>query len=1102
MQKRKLYLLIAICVLSFYVFPQQNYLNRGMKRNYAPNIPSGLELSGEPATFEWVRIYDDPDPSKWDEANDVAIDSLGNIYSVGYSNGGMILVKYNSTGDYILNRTWFPGSGFAKADEVVLDSSNNIYVAGRVNSREDICLLKYDSDCKLQWVRVWDGSPNDFLIDIAKDSLDNIYLTGSTENISLGTSDMVVIKYDSSGNQLWNRTWGGLEGETGNSIAIDSSDNIIIGGTNSEGGDLNMILLKYNNLGVLQWDIEWERSTYWERNEGVVIDSTDNIYAAVIDIDNYIPILVKFDNFGNEIWNRTYQGEEFYSFDEMEIDPFDNIYLAATFEYRSFGFAKINKFGDFLWKETWGTADDEFCTSLALNSTKHIYLAGYRSFHSWASMILVKFKLNPPDIPYFTDLQENFAMYKGDISKSLVWTPIDESMFCDSYWIMKNETKVIEREWDGSKIFYPNLDELVPGIYNFTCFVNNTYGKLNSSSIIVSIIPNLHAPNINKNTNDVLLNIGTSNFAISWHAIDLDGNNNSYSITRNSSIIESGTWNNDSNITFVETEILDGGYYNYTCFVNDTSGLKNQSSIFITIINHDPSIINNTQYFIANFGTNGYLLSWHVSDSDDNTLMYWIDRNGEIIDSGPWVNNSDIDYVEIDFLSLGLYNYTCFINDTAGAINQSSIFVKINSYPYFSDITVPINNIYSPNMDYFFNCSFFDDDGMIEEVYFEFSNHNYTVTSNYLGEYTYTLSELGANENGYDFRWHAKDNDGAWRSTDWQIFILYKREVQLKILFNGTEDNYFYENNPLVNITVINLNSTSGNMRLYSNGKLIQEENNYMLVNLSLYLDGIYNITAILIDENYTANAMKWLNIREIEPPEIYFEFNQFYLSLTQPEYYHDEIQIICTVVDFSPLSWVYYCENSSGIFVNRSMTNLGNGNWTYTMDISSLNWNDVISFSFYANDTKGNIGMNDNSTELYEIQINDFQKPVTTLNFIPYEGVNVIRKSTLLSLTSNDNLGSGISIIRYKINNSDWYQYNTPFNFSTYEEGYYDIFFYAVDVEGNIEDTKSFIIQLKEISQEPPPDQAIPGFNIFIVLTIIGLGLFYLIKKEINLLY
>ncbi|GAH13732.1 unnamed protein product, partial [marine sediment metagenome] len=38
------------------------------------------------------------------------------------------------------------------------------------------------------------------------------------------------VKYDSSGVQQWNSTWGGIDNEAGSGVAVDTSDNIYITG--------------------------------------------------------------------------------------------------------------------------------------------------------------------------------------------------------------------------------------------------------------------------------------------------------------------------------------------------------------------------------------------------------------------------------------------------------------------------------------------------------------------------------------------------------------------------------------------------------------------------------------------------------------------------------------------------------------------------------------------------------------------------------------------------------------------------------------------------------------------------------------------------------
>ncbi|MEJ2296809.1 MAG: hypothetical protein P8Y23_18845, partial [Candidatus Lokiarchaeota archaeon] len=287
-------------------------------------------------------------------------------------------------------------------------------------------------------------------------------------------------------------------------------------------------------------------------------------------MNTLVPQIVKFNSSGYELWNKTYEGFYIYPVTEMTIDDYDNIYMStssATAEDSDFLVFKINKTGDIQWSEKGGTINEERCRGIALNSTNDVYLIGYEIFYTHANLVLMKFKLAPPDPPYFINPQDEIVMYENDNSKSLVWTPKDDSMYYDSYWIIRNETKVMQGKWDGSQIIFSNLSMLDPGIYNFTCFVNNSAGKTSNSSIKVTVLQNLYTPNIYNEIEYITFGIGTSNNTIRWHAIDFDGNNNSYWIMRNDSKIKSGKWSNDSDIILSENEILNIGYYNYTCFV-------------------------------------------------------------------------------------------------------------------------------------------------------------------------------------------------------------------------------------------------------------------------------------------------------------------------------------------------------------------------------------------------------------------------------------------------------------------------------------------------------------------------------------------------------
>ncbi len=62
---------------------------------------------------------------------------------------------------------------------------------------------------------------------IYSDLSDNAYLAGYTDSFGAGDFDMVLVKYDSSGVQQWNRTWGGID--TDFSMGVVSAAKTTIG---------------------------------------------------------------------------------------------------------------------------------------------------------------------------------------------------------------------------------------------------------------------------------------------------------------------------------------------------------------------------------------------------------------------------------------------------------------------------------------------------------------------------------------------------------------------------------------------------------------------------------------------------------------------------------------------------------------------------------------------------------------------------------------------------------------------------------------------------------------------------------------------------------
>ena len=152
---------------------------------------------------------------------------------------------------------------------IAFDSMNNLYVTGNFTGSNYIA--KWDGS---NWSSLGNGL-NGVGKSVAVDSLDNVYVTGSFSNAGT-TGANSIAKWDgSTWSSLGNGLSNGLMG-TGNSLAIDSLDNVYVTGyfTNSGTTFANSIA-KWDGAG---WNILGSGIT--GTGYSLAIDSLDNIYVA------------------------------------------------------------------------------------------------------------------------------------------------------------------------------------------------------------------------------------------------------------------------------------------------------------------------------------------------------------------------------------------------------------------------------------------------------------------------------------------------------------------------------------------------------------------------------------------------------------------------------------------------------------------------------------------------------------------------------------------------------------------------------------------------------------------------------------------------------
>lgn len=306
----------------------------------------------------------------------IAIDSAGTAYVVGQQTSGSqtdgVLARVTKKGVQIWQRQYAIGASFtATFDDVAVNStSGNIYVIGDTNypsSNTDILIVKYNSSGTIQWQRTLDGaSTNETPYRIALDSSENVYITGRTP-----TDLLLVAKYNSSGTLQWQRTLsGGSRAGSGGGAAVDSSNNVYILGAASSGG--GFVIAKYDTNGTIQWQ-RLLGSGLNASAHGLAVDSSANVYICG-GYNNAIQI-AKYDSSGTIQWQRNLGTS--LSGRAIAVDASSNVYIAGSSGSSTPGsyIAKYNSSGTIQWQRS--LTNVTFCFGIAVNSSGNsVYVSG------------------------------------------------------------------------------------------------------------------------------------------------------------------------------------------------------------------------------------------------------------------------------------------------------------------------------------------------------------------------------------------------------------------------------------------------------------------------------------------------------------------------------------------------------------------------------------------------------------------------------------------------------------------------------------------------------------------------------------------------------
>jgi len=290
----------------------------------------------------------------------------------------------------------FGGSDYDCGNIVHTTSDDGYIIIGYTESYgaggSDFWLVKTDKSGNELWNKTFGEDTRDESFSGQQTSDGGYIIVGRSLSLKTDNWNILLIKTDSSGNEEWNKTFGEKESVQGESVYQTSDGGYIILGnrgvssgswlikTDSSGkvewsrtfsnrgnivrqtSDMGYIiigescLIKTNDQGIKQWEKPiWGHSVQQTSDGGyIIVASTESFGAGKDDV-----WLIKTDDLGNELWNKTYGGKSWdYGKSVQQTSDGGYSVLGSTISYgagnRDVWLIKTDDLGNEVWNQTYG----------------------------------------------------------------------------------------------------------------------------------------------------------------------------------------------------------------------------------------------------------------------------------------------------------------------------------------------------------------------------------------------------------------------------------------------------------------------------------------------------------------------------------------------------------------------------------------------------------------------------------------------------------------------------------------------------------------------------------------------------------------------------
>ncbi len=255
----------------------------------------------------------------------------------------------------------------------------------------DVFALRIDPNGALLWSRMYGGDDNEYGVAVAQSADGNFVIGGFTETFGAGIRDMLLMKVDETGDTLWTKTFGGesIDAALDMKQTLDGGY-VLAGYTFSDGaGSSDIYVVRTDSEG----NVIWQRTYGGTLNDigHAIIETSDGGFSICgetesFGVGNRDIYLIKVDVNGNVEWSKAFGGEDYEAANAI-VQANDGGFVLAGYT-RGYGAGgedfivlKTDAQGQYTWSGTYGGKQDDAAKSIINADDNGFVVTGYsRSF--------------------------------------------------------------------------------------------------------------------------------------------------------------------------------------------------------------------------------------------------------------------------------------------------------------------------------------------------------------------------------------------------------------------------------------------------------------------------------------------------------------------------------------------------------------------------------------------------------------------------------------------------------------------------------------------------------------------------------------------------